>query len=387
MRKTCLWVIGAFGCLLGCTQSTTPALVSLPAASSPSAPPEASAPNTAAPLPDGVVLRAVRAPSLHPLRNTLLVSALDPDESKAPHRRFYLLAGGRLRLQKELSLPPTMASESFMAVGTYPDQVYALSAGDDGNRSTSHFLHLVSNAWTDLGRNPAPHWIAAWEEGIFGLVRDPANPMGQRLLRLDDTGPELELPKDPSASCNALYANSGPHGFPNVAVQPRGLVSVENELYLLGMGCDRRVGIAIWSKLSAAPQVISLDEPMFFDGFGGTVFGGGRGDERFYFRRAMRPMAGAALWHKKRGRWSKVAWPVDDPQVESVCADSGGKLWAVLDEKLVSLSNSAEGGPSGWKEQALPKDCQPQSVAVMDNTLWIACADSVAKLSITIQNP
>lgn len=385
----CLWasllILGA----CSSAQSQTPTVETSPAKSSPNQPQSAAPPSPPAPLPDGLVLKSVGAPALYPLGDALLISTFDVDEDKPRERHFYLVQQGRLQHQKGLRLAPDMASSHFEAVGLFPNRVFAIAHGSDENNSYERLLqykHDAPEGWVDLKAAVVPFWLAAWKQQIWGFVKDPAQPLNLRLTRLDGSAPDIPLPKGNSQACQAFYSKAGTGSFPKLEVQPRGLVSAGGRLFVMGMGCESRLTMAIWSSPEAAPELVTLDEPMFFDGRGGTVLSAEttNAQEFWYFRQAMRPMALAALWHGERGHWSKIAWPEEDPEVERLSVDESGRLWGIINAKLYVYE---AGTQKSWKEHPLPSGCEARSVVAMGKVLWIACGNAVARQSISIQKP
>ena len=357
-----------FASLVACEPPapTTSLTVELP----PRQPPQPSSVPSAAT--EGTRLAGIAKPAFHACEGALFVTA-DASTAREQVVTIYLVHGDELVLQESHALRFARASEARAELmGRWPDAIYADVRTRDDEGFHARMLRRTDAGWVDLALVDFPYYATWWGDGLMGLMRDPAVSLGRRLVRIDAPGSELPLPVGEGPACDARYATPG---FPKLAVQPLGVSSAAGELFLLGVGCDGMVAAAVWSPGTAAARVQALGERAFYDGLPGRVLGRSAAD-LWFFRPPMRPAALSALRHFDGTRWSNVALPGDDVDLDGAAVDGYGALWAVIDGKL--FRRWAE----RWLEQPLSKPCEVRGVATVDkDSVWVACPSSVERIT------
>jgi hypothetical protein len=321
---------------------------------------------------EGTRWAGIAKPAFHACEGALFVTA-DASTPREQVVTIYLVRGKELVPQESHTLRFARAREAGAdLMGRWPDAIYADVRTRDDQGFHARMLRRTDAGWVDLELVHSPYYAAWWADGLMGLVRDPAVSLGRRLVRIDAPGGELPLPAGQGPACDARYATLG---FPKLAVQPLGVSSAAGELFLLGVGCDGMVAAAVWSPGNAAARVQALGERAFYDGAPGRILGRSAAD-LWFFRPPMRPVALSTLWHFDGTRWSNVALPGDDVDLDGAAVDGFGALWAVIDGKL--YRRWAE----HWLEQILPKPCKVRDVATVDkDSVWIACPSSVERIT------
>lgn len=364
--------LAAAAILIGCEKPISPAPPAVPIAA-----PSAATNTTAEPAPplrEGLRLEHLADVGLHVLGDTLLVTARNDTPENAPIH-VYVAKGDHLAREPDHDLDSTTMVETLRLAGHYPDRVFALATTFDGRAETTKLLRRAPAGWASETTPAFIRNIADFAGGIYGYVVAPGSPVRHTLVRVDAKGPDPSIPAGTGPACDGFYKNNL-STFEKLAVQPRGISTAAGMLFLLGMGCDQNVAVAAYRDATTPPGILAIDTRTFFDGFAGTIVGN-RPDDLWFFRRPMRPMTLATLFHFDGKHFTETKWPSEDPQAEAVAVDTTGTLWALVDGKLLFLKP----GTNTFKEKPLPERCEPRALAATPGSLWIACNDAVARIS------
>lgn len=359
--------------LLGCEKPQKPAQPAVHIAQAePSKTPESPADK---PKREGIRLGSLRSIGLFAVGETLLVTSR-AERGDKEQVQFYVARGDSLEREPKLDLPEGPPVADLRLAGHFPDKLLAFTIAYADTGTVEKLLQWSPSGWTELKKPEHLRSIASFAGGVYGLVYHPVAGSTNAILELGaNTSPiPIPLPQGEGAECDAFYAKRASM-FPKLAVQPRGINEAFGTLFVLGMGCDAHIALAAFAQPKSPPTLHSIPTPTFFDGFPGKIVGKSSSDF-WFFRRPMRPMTLATLFHYDGKTFQEIAWPSEDPQAEDVAADPSGTLWAVIDTKLFEKRPD-----SPFREKHLPQGCEAQALLALDDSLWIACADAVARIS------